>query len=145
MKFAKPKVLILSSGNSCRGQMAEAFLKSFDEKMIVLSAGTKAVKKVNPAAILVMKEAGFNISRKKTKNVKRLLDRDFDFVITVCSKVKEKFPAFSGKMKNRFHIAFDDPASVKGSEEVILHEYRRVRNEIKEKFFKFYLEHFKKY
>ncbi len=134
----KIKILILCTGNSCRSQMAEAFLKNLDPNLEVVSAGTKPAERVNPYTIRVMQEVGFDLSANKTKSVERFLDQDFDFVITVCGGAKETCPVFFGKVKQRLHIGFDDPADATGSEAEILVVYRRVRDEIRAGFHRFY-------
>jgi len=132
------RVLILCTGNSCRSQMAEGFLKSFDNSFEVFSAGTKPEKAVNPFAIQVMEEAGIDISLNYPKNVNSFVDDSFDYVITVCDNAKESCPLFTGKVGKRLHMGFEDPADAKGTEEEILKTYRRIRDEIKEGFNNFY-------
>lgn len=133
------KILILCTGNSCRSQMAEGFLKSFDTHLEVFSAGTVPASGVNPNAILVMKEKGIDISMNRPKNVDEFLSETWDYVITVCGGANESCPAFIGNVKNRLHIGFDDPADAQGTEEEILEEFRRVRDEITEAFYTFYI------
>lgn len=128
------KVLILCTGNSCRSQMAEGYLKYFHPDWEVFSAGTKPAEKVNPYAIKVMIEDGIDISHNEPKSVEQFLNQEFDYVITVCNGAKETCPMFTGKVKQRLHIGFEDPAEAKGSEEFILNEFRRIRNEIKNEF-----------
>ncbi len=128
------KILILCTGNSCRSQMAEGFLKKFAPNWKVFSAGTKPEKEVNPYAISIMKEKGIDISKNQTKSVNKFLNDEFDYVITVCSDAEKECPVFYGKVKNRLHIGFDDPAKVQGNEEHILSEFRRVRDEIEKTF-----------
>ena len=125
------KILILCTGNSCRSQMAEGFLKSFDEKLDVYSAGTEPSDKVHPKAVQVMKEIGIDISDNYPKSVDEYLNEVFDYVITVCGGANENCPTFTGKVKNRLHIGFDDPAEATGTEEEILGEFIRIRDEIK--------------
>ncbi len=134
------KVLILCTGNSCRSQMAHGFLQSFDPALIVRSAGTEASGKLNPGAVEAMKEVGIDISHHTSDSVDLYLDEEWDYVITVCGGANENCPAFTGKVKNRMHIGFDDPSHAVGSEEFIKSEFRRVRDEIKEEFWKFYKE-----
>ena len=138
------RILILCTGNSCRSQMAEGFLKSFDEKLEVYSAGTKPAEKVNPFAIKAMKEIGIDISNGVAEDVEKYLTQSFDYVITVCDKAKETCPIFMGDVKHRLHIGFDDPADAVGTEEEIMPVYRRVRDEIKRDFYEFYLRELKK-
>jgi arsenate reductase len=132
------KVLILCTGNSCRSQMAQGFLQSFDKNNQVCSAGTFPASKVNPNAVKVMGEVGIDISRKSPKNVSQYLDDEWDFVITVCDDAKETCPLFQGKVKHRLHMGFEDPSNAKGSEDFIMSEFRRIRDEIKSEFYKFY-------
>ncbi|MBE9503055.1 MAG: arsenate reductase ArsC [Proteobacteria bacterium] len=132
------RILILCTGNSCRSQMAEGFLKSFDSAIEVYSAGTDPAKAVHLKAIQVLKEVGVDISRNYPKNIDEFMDKDFDYVITVCGDAMEACPAFTGKVKHRIHIGFDDPAKADGTEDEILAVFRSIRDEIKEKFFEFY-------
>ncbi|MCD4834361.1 MAG: arsenate reductase ArsC [Bacteroidales bacterium] len=137
------KILILCTGNSCRSQMAQGFLQSFDKDITVLSAGTEASGKLNSKAVLVMKEIGIDISLHTSDQVEKYLNDEWDYVITVCGGANETCPAFIGKVKNRLHIGFDDPSHAKGSKEFIMSEFYRVRDEIKEEFSKFYTENIK--
>ncbi len=132
------KILILCTGNSCRSRMAEGFLKSFDPNLEVYSAGTKPAEAVHPKAIEVMKEAGIDISGNDPERVDKFMDKDIDYVITVCGGARETCPVFTGTVGNQLHIGFDDPATATGSEEEIMAEFRRVRDEIREKFQEFY-------
>lgn len=132
------KVLILCTGNSCRSQMAHGFLQSFNPALKVFSAGTKPTEKVNPLAVKVMQEKGIDISRHTPHNVEEYLNEPWDYVITVCGGVKESCPAFFGNVKHRIHIGFDDPSDAVGSDEYILSEFRRVRDEIKDRFEQLY-------
>lgn len=134
------KVLILCTGNSCRSQMAHGFLQSFDNNIIVRSAGTEASGKLNEKAVAVMKEIGIDISHHTSNSVEKYLDKEWDFVITVCGGANETCPAFIGKVKERLHIGFDDPSHAIGSEEYVMSEFYRVRDEIKDAFQKFYNE-----
>jgi arsenate reductase len=131
-------ILILCTGNSCRSQMAEGFLKSFDSNLEVYSAGTHPASRVSSSAIQVMKEVGIDISRGYPKSVDQFLGKSFDYVITVCDHAKETCPIFTGKVLHRIHIGFDDPANATGTEEEVIAVFRRVRNEIKEQFYEFY-------
>ncbi len=140
-KKQKPiKILVLCTGNSCRSQMAEGFLKYFDPYLEVVSAGTEPSGEVHPKAIQVMKEIGIDLSNNKPKPVTDFLNDKFDYVITVCDGAKESCPFFTGAVKHRLHIGFEDPAEVKGSDNFILSEFRRIRDEIKRDFKKFYDE-----
>jgi arsenate reductase len=134
------KILVICTGNSCRSQMAEGFLKSFDKTLEVHSAGTHPADKVNPNAVKVMHEIGIDISHHVPELVDKYIDEEWDYVVTVCGGAKEVCPAFTGKVKHRLHIGFDDPADAVGSEEEVMAVYRRVRDEIKDGFHQFYLE-----
>jgi len=137
------KILVLCTGNSCRSQMAEGFLKTFDSSLEVVSAGTEPSGNVHPKAIQVMHEEGIDISNGYPKNVSEFLDESFDYVITVCGGAKESCPMFAGEVKHRLHIGFDDPAEATGTENFILSEFRRIRDEIKRDFRKFYKDEIK--
>jgi arsenate reductase (thioredoxin) len=131
------KILILCTGNSCRSQMAEAFLKSFNNTIEVYSAGTQPTSNVNPYAIKAMLEVGLDISKNKPKSVNEFLSQEFDYVITVCDGAKESCPVFIGKVKNRIHLGFEDPADAKGTEGEIMDAFHKIRNQIKEEFLTF--------
>lgn len=137
------KVLILCTGNSCRSQMAHGFLQSFDKDLSVFSAGTKPAEKVNPKAVEVMKEARVDISGHNPHNVTEYLDEPWDYVITVCGGANENCPVFTGDVKHRLHIGFDDPSDANGSDEFVASEFRRVRDEIIVRFKKFYNDELK--
>lgn len=132
------RILILCTGNSCRSQMAEGFLKSFDKDLEVFSAGTKPSSRVHPKAIQVMNEIGIDISAGVPEDVEKYLTQPFDYVITVCDNAKESCPVFIGKVKEQLHIGFEDPADAKGTEEEVLSVFRKVRDEIKNDFYVFY-------
>lgn len=118
--------------------MAEGYLKSFDHRLTVYSAGTQPSQKVHPKAVKVMQEDGIDLSLNKPKAVSHFLKEEFDHVVTVCDGAKESCPVFTGKVKNRWHIGFEDPAEVTGSEEFVLSQFERIRDEIKRDFKKFY-------
>ena len=130
----KIKVLILCTGNSCRSQMAHGFLQSFNRNLDVHSAGTKASGSINEKAVAVMKEVGVDISAHTSDPVEKYLNEEWDYVITVCGGANEECPVFTGKVKNRLHIGFDDPSHATGSDEFIWSEFRRVRDEIWKEF-----------
>lgn len=125
------RILVLCTGNSCRSQIAEGYLRYFaGDKAIVYSAGVET-HGVNPRAVQTMQEDGIDISQHTSNNMDEYRDIDFDFVITVCDNAKERCPFFpSGAQK--FHHNFPDPAKATGSEEEIMAQFRSVRNEIKE-------------
>ena len=137
------KILILCTGNSCRSLMAQAFLASFDSSLNVFSAGIEPAEKINPKAVAVMGEVEIDLSGAYPKDVRLYLDEEWDYVITVCGGANENCPMFTGKVKHRLHFGFDDPASVTGDTEYVMSEFRRIRNEIKNKFFSFYMEEIK--
>jgi arsenate reductase len=132
------KILILCTGNSCRSQMAEGFLRSFDPSLEVYSAGTKPAAKVSSKAILVMREAEIDISKNKPEDVDKYISQSFDYVITVCDNARETCPVFTGKVKHRLHIGFEDPAEAEGTDEEVLSVFRRIRDEIKAEFSELY-------
>ena len=138
------RILILCTGNSCRSQMAEGFLKSLNNELEVFSAGTKPAGKVNAFAVKAMKEIGIDISNGVPENVDKYLRQSFDYVITVCDNTKETCPVFSGNVKHRLHIGFDDPADAVGTEEEVMPVYRRVRDKIKRDFLKLYQDELRK-
>jgi len=133
-------ILILCTGNSCRSQMTHGFLQSFDKNLQVFSAGTEPASKVNEKAVKVMQEIGIDISSHTPKSVNIYLNTTWDYVITVCGDANETCPTFSGKVKHRLHIGFEDPSTAIGSKEYIMSEFRRVRDEIQNTFQKFYKE-----
>lgn len=137
------KVLILCTGNSCRSQMAHGFLQSFDSRVKVFSAGTEASGKLSSRAVKVMAEIGIDISNHTSDPVDKYLDDEWDYVITVCGGANENCPAFFGKVKKRLHIGFDDPSHAVGTDEFIMSEFYRVRDEIKAAFGKLYEEELK--
>jgi arsenate reductase (thioredoxin) len=118
--------------------MAQAFLQSFDKAIKVFSAGTIPADKVNPLAIRVMNEVGIDISKNTPTHVNLYLDNEWDYVITVCGGANETCPAFIGKVKQRWHLGYDDPAEAEGTEEEQLIVFRKVRDEINEGFKAFY-------
>ncbi len=132
------KILILCTGNSCRSQMAHGFLQSFDSKLTVCSAGTQAAGHLNAGAVKTMHEVGIDISGHTSDQVEQYLDEEWDYVITVCGGANESCPQFTGNVKHRMHIGFDDPSHAVGSEEYVESEFRRVRDEIRERFYQLY-------
>ena len=125
------KILVLCTGNSCRSQIAEAYLRYFaNGKVDIYSAGIET-HGVNPGAIATMKEDGLDISRHTSNNINEYTNIDFDFVITVCDNAKERCPFFSTKAK-KFHHNFPDPAKATGTVEEILEQFRNVRQLIKD-------------
>lgn len=132
MQTEKLKLLILCTGNSCRSQMAEGFVRYFHADSIeVWSAGIEA-HGLNQNAVMVMAESGVDISDHTSTSIYEILDIDFDYIITVCGHARENCPLFPRPVK-QIHIGFDDPpklAENDESEEEALNHYRRVRDEI---------------
>jgi arsenate reductase len=118
--------------------MAHGFLQSFDKRLQVFSAGTEPAARVNPTAIDVMKKVGIDISKHRPTHVSKYLNEEWDYVITVCDSAKETCPVFPGKVRHRLHMGFDDPSHVKGSYTEIINEFYRVRNDIRDEFYKLY-------
>ena len=132
----KPRVLFLCTGNSCRSQMAEGWLRHLGrDRFEVFSAGTKPVG-LNPGAIAVMDDAGVTISLQRSKHVDEFAGQPFDRVITVCDRAKETCPVFPGAGK-MLHWSFDDPAEARGTQEERSEVFRRVRDEIRERIVEF--------
>ena len=125
------RILILCTGNSCRSQMAHGFLQSFSSNIEVHSAGTRPAAQVNPLAVETMLEAGIDISSHTPKDVSIYLQQEWDYVITVCGGANESCPAFTGKVKHRLHMGFEDPSEATGTPEFIKSEFRRIRNQIR--------------
>jgi len=124
------KILVLCTGNSCRSQMAEGYLRYYGGKAIdVYSAGLHP-HGVNSKAIEAMAEDGIDISNHTSNSIDEYLDVDFDFVITVCNNAKENCPYFPTQAE-RIHSSFPDPAMATGSEEQVMKEFRSVRELIK--------------
>lgn len=127
----KIKILVLCTGNSCRSQIAEGYLRFFaNNKAEIYSAGVET-HGVNPKAIETMKEDGIDISNHTSNNINEYNNINFDFVITVCDNAKENCPFFPTKAK-KFHQNFKDPAKITGTKEDIDEQFRKVRNEIKQ-------------
>jgi len=123
-------ILVLCTGNSCRSQIAEGYLRHFaNNKANVYSAGIET-HGVNPKAIQVMAEDGIDISKHTSNNIDEYMDIQFDFVITVCDNAKENCPYFPTKAL-RFHQNFPDPAKVTGDLNEVMNEFRKVRDMIK--------------
>lgn len=124
------RILVLCTGNSCRSQIAEGYLRHFaNGKAEIYSAGIET-HGVNPRAIFVMKEDGIDISHHTSNNIEEYRNIDFDFIITVCDNAKERCPFFPSIAK-KFHYNFPDPAKATGNEEEIMQQFRAVRDLIK--------------
>jgi len=135
------KLLVLCTGNSCRSQIAEGYLRFFAANNAdIYSAGVET-HGVNPRAIATMQEDGIDISNHTSNNIEEYYNIDFDFVITVCDNAKERCPFFPTKAKT-FHYNFPDPAKAKGTEEEIKEQFRLVRQQIKDYCKQFIAENF---
>jgi arsenate reductase (thioredoxin) len=127
----KKKILVLCTGNSCRSQIAEGYLRHFaGDKAYVYSAGVET-HGVNPKAVATMREDNIDISKHTSNNIDEYYDIGFDFVITVCDNAKEHCPFFPAKAK-KFHHNFPDPAKATGTNEEIKEQFRQVRKQLKD-------------
>ena len=124
-------ILVLCTGNSCRSQIAHGYLEHFTDSnnVKVYYAGVET-HGVNPKAIAIMEEEGIDISQHTSNNIDEYFDIPFDYVVTVCDNAKERCPFFPTKAQ-KFHYNFPDPAKAIGSEEEVLQEFRKVREQIK--------------
>lgn len=133
------KILFLcAGGNSCRSQMAEAFLKHTDRTLEVFSAGFFPEIQTDPKAAEVMREAGIDISENKPKSVAEFAGQEVDYLITICDNTTEKIGTANVTFKHKIHLGFADPKKIKASEEDLLAIYRDVRDEIRNELDYFY-------
>lgn len=127
----KKNILVLCTGNSCRSQIAEGYLRHFaGEKANVFSAGIET-HGVNPKAIATMEEDGIDISNHTSNHIDEYRNIDFDFVITVCDNAKERCPFFPSEAQ-KFHHNFPDPAKATGTDEAVRAQFAKVRQQIKD-------------
>jgi len=127
----KKMVYFLCTGNSCRSQMADGFLKALgSDKYVVKSAGLEA-HGLNPRAVQVMQEAGVDISGHASKVIDAETLNQADYVITLCGHADEHCPVISNKNVMKWHWGFDDPAKATGTEEEIMDKFREVRDAVK--------------
>lgn len=127
----KHKILILCTGNSCRSQLAEGYMRHFaSDRADVYSAGVET-HGVNPKAIATMMEDGIDISSHTSNHIDEYRHIDFDFVITVCDSAKERCPFFPATAKI-FNHNFPDPAKATGTDDEIREQFREVRQQIKD-------------
>ena len=127
----RKRVLILCTGNSCRSQMAEGWVRhDLDRCWEVASAGTSPASIVHPLAVRVMAEAGVDISGHRPKHVDSLARASWELVVTVCDSAREACPVFPAAAE-QIHMGFPDPISVLGSEDERLAAYRAVRDDIR--------------
>lgn len=126
----KKNILVLCTGNSCRSQITEGYLRYFaKEKANIYSAGIET-HGVNPKAIATMKEDNIDISNHTSNHIDEYKHINFDFVITVCDHAKEHCPFFPTKAK-KFHHNFSDPSKATGTKKEIDESFRKTREEIK--------------
>ncbi|HEV7223765.1 MAG TPA: arsenate reductase ArsC [Pirellulales bacterium] len=130
-----PNILVLCTGNSCRSQIAEGYLRHFaGDRFNAHSAGTEPATKVHPLAVKVMAEEGIDISKQRPKPVAEYLGRmAVRYLIIVCGGANESCPRIWPGMSSRLFWPFDDPAAVEGPEAEKLREFRRVRDEIRQR------------
>ncbi len=127
--MTKRRVLFLCTGNSCRSQMAEGFLRHLGgDRFEVASAGIEP-STVHPLAIAAMREVAIDISGQRSKSVMEFLGEDFTYVVTVCDGANERCPIFPGTVR-RLHWSLQDPAAAVGSEAERMRVFRRVRDQI---------------
>lgn len=130
----KPAVLVLCTGNSCRSHMAEGILRAAAGDLLeVHSAGSQPAGYVHPKAITALAEIGIDISDHTSKHMNDFFDREIGTVITVCGRADQACPLFPGQA-HRHHWPFDDPAHATGTDEEVMDEFRRVRDEIRKVF-----------
>ncbi|MCQ2148495.1 MAG: arsenate reductase ArsC [Bacteroidales bacterium] len=127
------RILVLCTGNRCRSQMTEGWLRRFAPDWTVASAGINPAQEVHPLAKIVMEEVGIDINNALPKSVFQFTEDPWDYVITVCGNAEKTCPVFAGEVGKRLHIGFDDPDAFVGSDEEVLKEFRRVRDEIGQK------------
>lgn len=130
------KIIVLCTGNSCRSQIAEGYLRKYlRDKAEVFSAGVNN-HEINQNAINTMKDDGIDISNQTSNNVSEYLDIDFDFIITVCDNANETCPVFLSKKANRIHQNFFDPSRI-NDKRLIDNYFIKCREEIKKFCFNF--------
>ncbi|MCX7886521.1 MAG: arsenate reductase ArsC [Verrucomicrobiae bacterium] len=133
----KTRVLFLCTGNSCRSQMAEGWLRHLGgDRFEVFSAGAAPAGYVHPLAIRAMAEAGVDISQQRSKSLQEFAGQSFDLLVTVCDGAREACPVYAGA-RRRLHWGFDDPAQAKGSDDEKMAVFRRVRDEIRARICRF--------
>ena len=118
--------------------MTAGFLKSWDSRLDVYSAGTQPAPGINPFAVQAMKEVGIDISGGYPKSVKQFVGQPFDYVITVCDDADKNCPNFTGKVGRRVHMGFPDPAKATGTDAEKMVVFRKVRDDIQRRFREFY-------
>ncbi|RYY55456.1 MAG: arsenate reductase ArsC [Chitinophagaceae bacterium] len=124
------KILVLCTGNSCRSQIAEGYLRLYAGDLALIRSAGIETHGVNPRAIDTMQQDGVDISGQTSNNVEEYRGIDFDFVITVCDHARERCPFFPAKAK-QVHYNFPDPAKATCTEEEIVKQFAVVRDDIK--------------
>lgn len=137
------KILILCTGNSARSQMAHGILQNLNTDLYVHSAGTQPTVRVHPMAVEVMKDLGIDISHHVPMHVDLYLKERWDYVITVCDSANESCPVFTGDVRHRIHIGFEDPAKEYASEDEEKQGFLRIRDKIVLELFRFNARTFK--
>jgi arsenate reductase len=130
---ARKRVLVLCTGNSCRSQMAEGWIRErMGDRWDVRSAGTHPVHAIHPLAVRAMSEVGVDVSSGRPQAVERYLHDPWDLVVTVCDHAQEACPAFPRPVR-KLHVSFYDPAQAEGSDDERMVVFRRVRDEIRDR------------
>jgi arsenate reductase len=125
------KILVLCTGNSCRSQIAEGYLRHFAGDIAEIYSAGIETHGVNPKAVEIMKRDGIDISGHTSNHIDEYADINFDFVITVCDNARESCPYFPSNAI-KLHYNFPDPAKARGSEEQIMEQFGEVREMIRE-------------
>ena len=128
----RKRVLILCTGNSARSQMAEGLLREMGGDSFEVASAGVSPSSVRPEAVAAMREVGIDISGHRSKSVDEFTNQEFDYVITVCDNANEQCPVFPGNTE-RIHWSFDDPAAANGDDEERLSEFRRVRDQLRDR------------
>jgi len=133
------KVMFLCTGNSCRSQMAEGFAKHFGKELLEAHSAGLLATRVHPRAISVIKELGIDISEQESKSIDEEMLNKMDVIITLCGNAEASCPVTPPHIK-RLHWPIDDPVGTVGTEEKIMNEFRKTRDEIKDKIIRFIKE-----
>ncbi|HPW66743.1 MAG TPA: arsenate reductase ArsC [Salinivirgaceae bacterium] len=132
------RILLICDTNDCLSQIAEAYLKSFDNRLEVFSAGIEPAKQVNEFTIQVMNEVGIDISNNITKAANQFVTEPFDYIITLSNGANKNCPHFENSVKNRWHLAYEDPTIINDDKENLLMLFRQVRDDLHTGFLSFY-------
>jgi arsenate reductase len=126
------KVMFLCTGNSCRSQMAEGFVREFGKDIIETHSAGLNPAGLNDRAVRVMREIGIDISQQKSKPIDEALLKTMNIIITLCDNAAESCPWTPPEIK-RLHWSMKDPAKAQGTEEEVLDEFRKARDEIEQR------------